>query len=165
MSCKVAGCDRQTIARGWCRKHYLHWWKYGDPTLRPPLREETRLKLSAAHKGNKYAVRHGHRPHGMKTPTYGSWLAMSARCYNPHNARHRHYGGAGVTVCDRWRQSFESFLADMGARPNGTTLGRFGDAGNYEPGNCAWMTRAEQETNKRNRPTKGGDSVDHAKNP
>lgn len=53
-----------------------------------------------------------------------------------------------VDVCVRWHK-FENFLSDMGERPEGTTLGRFGDVGNYEPGNCKWMTWAEQLANRR----------------
>ena len=68
---------------------------------------------------------------------------MKGRCLNPSSLRWRHYGGAGVKVCDRW-MLFSNFLADMGERPNGTTLGRFGDLGDYEPGNCQWQTSKEQ---------------------
>lgn len=76
---------------------------------------------------------------------------MIARCYNPHNNRYSYYGGRGVTVCSRWRESFEAFLADMGARPDGMTLDRFPDkGGNYEPGNVRWATPSEQGSNKRN---------------
>jgi hypothetical protein len=60
------------------------------------------------------------------------------------------YGGSGVTVCERWL-TFENFLADMGVRPEGTTLGRNLDMGNYEPGNCFWQTSKEQALAKRNK--------------
>jgi hypothetical protein len=66
---------------------------------------------------------------------------------NPNSNRFAAYGGANppVRVCDRWL-SFEAFYEDMGERPEGTTLGRFGDSGDYEPGNCAWQTNQEQGT-------------------
>jgi hypothetical protein len=91
--------------------------------------------------------------HGMiDTPTYCSWEAMNKRCRDPKS---RWYGGKGIKVCERWRsdnpEGFVNFLADMGERPQRTTLGRFGDEGNYEPGNCKWMTPEEQIANRRPR--------------
>lgn len=88
-------------------------------------------------------LRHGHATSAGQTPTYKSWVAMRQRCQNPSVTRYKNYGGAGVRVCPRW-DSFENFLADMGERPRGTTLGRFGDKGDYAPGNCAWQTPKEQ---------------------
>jgi len=78
------------------------------------------------------------------TPERMSWLGMLQRCTNPNANRWKWYGGAGVRVCKRWLTSFKAFLADMGPRPKGTTLSRFGDIGNYSPSNCAWHTRAQQ---------------------
>lgn len=93
-------------------------------------------------------VSHGHAYFGKLSPTYQSWRGMNRRCRNPNQEAYKYYGGKGVTVCDRWNLraggSFESFLADMGERPEGTTLGRFGDIGNYSPENCKWMTNREQ---------------------
>jgi hypothetical protein len=87
------------------------------------------------------------------SPTYNSFRSMRGRCLYPNHVKYPKYGGAGVTICDRWNTanggSFENFLADLGERPLGTTLGRYGDVGNYEPGNCKWMTPAEQITNRR----------------
>lgn len=68
---------------------------------------------------------------------------MKNRCNDSSNIRYSRYGGASVKVCERW-MSFVNFLADMGERPTGTSLGRLADSGNYEPGNCAWQTPAEQ---------------------
>ena len=82
-------------------------------------------------------------------PTWRTWTAMIWRVDDPRNASYSRYGGRGITVCDRWRK-FENFLADMGARPVGMTLDRIDNDGNYEPSNCRWATKAEQEANKSN---------------
>jgi hypothetical protein len=92
-------------------------------------------------------LKHGHTAHNKVSPTYHSWWAMRCRCYNKNVKEYAPYGGAGVRVCKRWA-SFLNFLADMGERPEGKTLGRFRDKGNYTPSNCAWMTRQEQEAEK-----------------
>lgn len=75
---------------------------------------------------------------------------MVRRCTNPKHEAFELYGGAGVMVCERWL-SFENFIADMGLRPEGTTLGRILDMGNYEKGNAFWQTRQEQSLQKSNK--------------
>jgi hypothetical protein len=87
--------------------------------------------------------------HGMTgKPTWRSWREMLARCQNPNNDRYASYGGRGIKVCDRW-QLFENFLADMGERPDGTSLDRIDNDGNYEPSNCRWADAFEQQANTR----------------
>lgn len=87
--------------------------------------------------------------HGLtKSPTYLSWKSMKARCLNPKSPDWKYYGARGITVCDRWLESFENFLADMGVRPAGLTLDRKENDGNYEPGNCRWATSTEQARNR-----------------
>ena len=88
-------------------------------------------------------ARHGHAIGDNWSPTYKSWISMRDRCRNPKSTSYSIYGAVGVTVCQRW-EVFEDFLADMGERPDGTSIGRYNDVGNYEPGNCAWQTRKEQ---------------------
>jgi hypothetical protein len=91
---------------------------------------------------------HGHSVRGAETPTYRSWKAMHTRCTNPNPSTWAHYGGRGIEICERWR-SFESFLEDMGERPEGTSIDRIDVDGNYEPGNCRWATPTEQRANRR----------------
>jgi hypothetical protein len=100
--------------------------------------------------------KHGHTPSnklGRKpTQTYRTWQAMKERCTLPTNKAFKHYGARGITVCDRWLDSFENFLADMGERPPGLTLDRKNNDGNYEPSNCRWATQTEQVNNSRRWP-------------
>lgn len=89
--------------------------------------------------------------HGMvNTPEYNSWRAMIERCTNQNHSQYRDYGERGITVCDRWRFSFLSFLEDMGPRPPGTFIERKENSRGYCPDNCRWTTRVEQGRNKRN---------------
>lgn len=92
--------------------------------------------------------------HGLcHTPTYNSWSTMRARCQDPKHPSFKYYGARGVEVCARW-QSFVSFLEDMGKRPSKQyVLSREGDKGNYEPNNCSWKLRSENE--KERIPAKG----------
>jgi hypothetical protein len=91
--------------------------------------------------------KHGHATK-LRSPTYNSWRAMLQRCKNPKHDRYQYYGGRGVTVHAEWTK-FENFLKDMGERPDGKTLDRIETNGNYEPGNCRWATKKQQERNKR----------------
>lgn len=103
------------------------------------------------------AIGHANRTHGESygtgdTTEYHSWNQMIGRCCNPANHGYKDYGARGITVCERWRNSFEAFLADLGRKPSPQhSLDRYPDNdGNYEPGNVRWATRTEQGRNKRN---------------
>lgn len=98
--------------------------------------------------------------HGMsRTSEYSIRHCMIQRCSNPNNPKFSYYGGRGIKVCDRWLASFENFYADMGPRPPGLTIDRIDTNGNYEPGNCRWVTRAEQMLNLRPRKPKANEST------
>lgn len=91
---------------------------------------------------------HGHTKNRSTTPEYRTWRSMMMRCYDPKHVVFHQYGGQGITICSRWKSSFENFLADMGKRPKGKSIERINTRGNYEPVNCRWATSTEQGYNK-----------------
>ena len=81
---------------------------------------------------------------------YSAWQGMKERCYNTNKKEYKYYGARGIKVCDKWKDDFQAFLADVGKRPSGQhSIDRINNDGNYEPGNVRWATQSEQRLNAR----------------
>ena len=92
---------------------------------------------------NTNALMRGHRK------TYVTWRDMNTRCHDPGHRQYPNYGGRGIVVCERWRASCHRFLLDMGPRPVGMEIDRINNDGDYEPGNCRWVTKSVNVRNRR----------------
>lgn len=127
--CSAIDCDRGTRAKGMCMKHYMRKRKHGDTETTLVPQEQ----------------------HGCyETPEYRAWQAMNRRCYTKTRRDYEKYGGRGITVCDRWRNSFINFHDDMGDRPSEThSIDRINNDLGYSPANCRWATKQQQVLNRR----------------
>lgn len=97
----------------------------------------------------KSNFKHGHAVGYTRTRELRAWQQAKDRCLNPANSHYLSYGGRGITFCDRWLHSFESFIADMGPEPPNASLDRIDVNGPYEPRNCRWADAKTQRRNQR----------------
>ena len=131
--CAVEGCGGRVHAKNMCNRHYRRFSKRGTIEI------ERERELGFSNKDH---------------PLYHTWQAMRGRCNNPKHTGYHLYGGRGIKVCPEWDVSFQAFLRDMGERPDGMTLDRRNNEGDYEPGNCRWATPTTQARNRRDRKNK-----------
>jgi hypothetical protein len=136
----LANRDRLiTKAANWAREH---------PEKRRRIARQYARRVRRKPEGAARLNRNTRKSNARGNGAFNSWRGMKDRCVDPRAVSYRYYGARGITVCERW-MVFGNFLADMGERPAGRTLDRINPAGNYEPGNCRWATRAEQDANRR----------------
>lgn len=123
--CKIENCNSKHHAIDYCQKHYTRFWRYGNPFHSQIGREREK--------------------HGMTgNSEYEIWQQMKNRCYNEKCKEYCWYGGRGIAVCNRWKNSFISFYKDMGPKPfPKAQIDRIDNDGNYEPNNCRWVTSAQ----------------------
>lgn len=126
--CSVDGCEKPVRFKGMCGMHHQRVLRHGTPDAVRGWRKKSAL----------------HSKHLL----YPTWQQMILRCHDPKNSSYGRYGAKGITVCERWRDNFQNFLADMAPRPDGMTLDRIDGHRGYAPDNCRWADSHTQRTNR-----------------
>ncbi len=140
-----AGRDQWRVARWWCECECGNITWVAASGLRNS--KHTSCGCLARELTSLRTTTHGQ----SQTSTFFVWCSMRQRCQNPTVPCYKNYGGRGIRVCDRWNESFENFIEDMGLKPSERyTVERRNTNGNYEPTNCYWGTWKEQNNNRRN---------------
>lgn len=130
----VCDCGKETVVKGYSLTS-------GHSKSCGCLNRELSQKANRKHGQTK-------SNHTKATREYSTWCGVIQRCTNPNNPFFEYYGGRGITVCERWRD-FSAFYADMGNRPDGTSIDRIDNNKGYEPGNCRWVDKVAQQNNLR----------------
>lgn len=115
---------------------------------------DTAITSAGLEKEGLNSKRHGNTTHGHSvgrkvSNAYQSWSSMRQRCLSPKCEAYNNYGGRGITICERWIESFENFLEDMGNRPPGLSLERKDNNLGYCKSNCVWADIGNQNRNRR----------------
>lgn len=99
--------------------------------------------------GHTYVLGNKRLSMNVYTREYRAWMNLKQRVLNPNSEDYNNYGARGITICERWLNSFSDFYVDMGPCPEGLEIDRINVNGNYEPSNCRWTTELIQARNRR----------------
>lgn len=122
--CSIDGCCKPHSCKGYCAMHCARFKRHGDASHTRPGRDTERKRMR------------------------DTWKGMIDRCHTPGSPSYRYYGAKGISVCERWRRSFDAFLSDVGTIPKGLRLERLDNSLGYEPSNIRIATIHEQNNHK-----------------